>query len=74
MVDTQVLLARADGMGDLTHEDIARRAGIERSVVTRLLQGGVPKLATVTALAWAYGIDLNELIPRPATPADEGAA
>ncbi|WP_328436103.1 helix-turn-helix transcriptional regulator [Streptomyces sp. NBC_00425] len=70
MLQTGVLLERATSRGDLTHDDIAKRAGIDRSAVSRLLAGrGVPTLPIVTALAWAYGIELDTFIPRPVASA-----
>ncbi|WP_181387249.1 helix-turn-helix transcriptional regulator [Streptomyces sp. Act143] len=63
-LDTELLKARAAEKGDLTHEEIARRAGIDRSVVTRVFNGSVPTLPNVTAIAWAYGIALDELVPK----------
>ncbi|MDX3345994.1 helix-turn-helix transcriptional regulator [Streptomyces sp. ME02-6987-2C] len=63
-LDTDLLRARAAKRGDTTHEDIARRAGIERSTVTRIFSGTVPTLVNVTALAWAYDIPLDNLVPK----------
>ncbi|GGQ49469.1 hypothetical protein GCM10010250_21220 [Streptomyces althioticus] len=63
-LDTKLLKAEAAKKGDETHEEIARRAGIDRSAVTRLFLGTVPSLANVTALAWAYDIPLDALVPK----------
>ncbi|MER7739944.1 helix-turn-helix transcriptional regulator [Streptomyces sp. NPDC096538] len=64
-LDTTLLKAEAAKKGDETHEEIARRAGIDRSAVTRLFLGStVPSLPNVTALAWAYGIPLDDLVPK----------
>lgn len=63
-LDTDLLKDRAADKGDHTHEEIARRAGIDRSVVTRLFAGSVPSLVNVTALAWAYEIPLDSLVPK----------
>ncbi|MFI2434751.1 helix-turn-helix domain-containing protein [Streptomyces sp. NPDC018693] len=63
-LDTELLKTRAAAKGDNTHEEIARRADVDRSVVTRLFSGSVPSLANVTALAWAYEIPLDELVPK----------
>jgi hypothetical protein len=64
-LDIGLLKEQAIAKGDLTHGEIALRAGIDRSTVTRVLAGTVPSLANTTALAWAYGISLDELVPRP---------
>jgi predicted transcriptional regulator len=63
-LDTELLRQRAAAKGDVTHEDIARRAEIDRSVVTRLFSGSVPSLVNVTAIAWAYEISLDDLVPK----------
>ncbi|MEV5930069.1 helix-turn-helix domain-containing protein [Streptomyces cellulosae] len=63
-LDTKLLKAEAAKKGDETHEEIARRAGIDRSAVTRLFLGTVPSLANITALAWAYDIPLDDLVPK----------
>ncbi|MFJ5038027.1 helix-turn-helix domain-containing protein [Streptomyces parvulus] len=66
-LDTDLVKNKAHGQGDVTHEDIAIRAGIDRSSVTRFFAGTVPTLPTVTALAWAYGIKLDDLVLKAAT-------
>ncbi|MEU1853639.1 helix-turn-helix transcriptional regulator [Streptomyces sp. NPDC019990] len=63
-MDIDLLKKKAAAHGDVTHEEIARRAGIDRSAVTRVFAGTVPTLANTTALAWAYDIKLDELVPR----------
>ncbi|KQW13596.1 helix-turn-helix transcriptional regulator [Streptomyces sp. Root369] len=63
-LDIALLKAKAAEKGDITHDEIARRAEIDRSVVTRLFLGKVPSLVNITALAWAYDIPLDELVPR----------
>ncbi|MYR58858.1 helix-turn-helix domain-containing protein [Streptomyces sp. SID625] len=65
-LDIELLKQRASERGDATHDDIAQRAGIARSVVTRIFGGSVPTLPNATALAWAYGITLDEFVPQPA--------
>lgn len=62
-LDIDLLRQRAAEHGDLWHEEIARRAGIDRSVVSRLFNGAIPTLANLTALAWAYDIKLDDLVP-----------
>lgn len=62
-LDTELLRERAAAKGDTLHEEIARRAGIDRSVVSRLFSGAIPTLANLTALAWAYDIRLDDLVP-----------
>jgi transcriptional regulator with XRE-family HTH domain len=69
-LDTDLLKKRAADRGDNTHEEIARRAGIDRSSVTRLFSGTLPSLPNITALAWAYDIPLDELVPKAKAPAD----
>lgn len=69
-LDIDLLKERAAGKGDLTQEEIASRAGIDRSVVSRLFSGAIPSLANLTALAWAYDIRLDDLVP-PQTQATE---
>lgn len=64
-INIELLRERAAARNDVTHEEIAQRAGIDRSLVSRLFAGTVPKLATVTALAWAYKIKLDDLVPKP---------
>ncbi|MEU6595407.1 helix-turn-helix transcriptional regulator [Streptomyces sp. NPDC046881] len=66
-MDTDLLRKRAAAQGDETHEEIARRAGIDRSAVTRVFAGTVPTLANTTALAWAYEISLDDLVPKVET-------
>ncbi|MGV9913449.1 helix-turn-helix domain-containing protein [Streptomyces tendae] len=63
-LDIDLLKQRAASKGDTTHEEIATRAGIDRSVVTRAFSGSVPSLANTTALAWAYDIALDDLVPK----------
>ncbi|MEU7323314.1 helix-turn-helix transcriptional regulator [Streptomyces griseoviridis] len=69
-LDTDLLRSRAAAIGDGTHAEIARRAGIDRSVVTRLFSGTVPSLFNLTAIAWAYGIALDDLVPNAETKAE----
>ncbi|MXM66736.1 helix-turn-helix domain-containing protein [Streptomyces sp. HUCO-GS316] len=69
-LDTDLLREKAAEKGDLTHGEIATRAGIDRSVVTRLFSGQVPSLPNLTALAWAYGIKLDDLVPPQAESAE----
>jgi transcriptional regulator with XRE-family HTH domain len=71
-LDTELLKEKAKAKGDRTHEEIASRAGIDRSVVTRLFSGAIPSLANLTSLAWAYGIPLDQLVPPQPEGATEG--
>ncbi|MFF5968151.1 helix-turn-helix domain-containing protein [Streptomyces collinus] len=63
-LDTELLKEKANAKGDTTHDQIARRAGIDRSVVTRVFMGNIPTLVNVTAIAWAYEISLDDLVPK----------
>lgn len=72
-LNVDLLKKRAAEMGDRDNQQIADRAGISRSVVSRTLSGGMPKLPTLFALARAYGISLDDaLIPddQDTAPAD----
>ncbi|MCX5326369.1 helix-turn-helix domain-containing protein [Streptomyces sp. NBC_00120] len=66
-----VLTKKAEAVGDTTHYAIAQRAGVRESTISRLVAGRtVPTVATLFALADAYGIDIDHLVtgrvPRPA--------
>ncbi|WP_433856747.1 helix-turn-helix domain-containing protein [Streptomyces kronopolitis] len=65
-----VLTTKAEAVGDTTHYAIAQRAGVRESTISRLVAGRtVPTVATLFAIADAYGIDLDDLVtgrvPRP---------
>ncbi|QKW07015.1 helix-turn-helix transcriptional regulator [Streptomyces sp. NA04227] len=69
-----VLTKKAESVGDLTHHAIAQRAGVRESTISRLIAGRtVPTVATLFAVADAYGIDIDDLvtgrISRPAATA-----
>lgn len=61
-LNVSLLKQRAEEMGDRDNQQIADRAGISRSVVSRTLAGGMPKLPTLVALARAYGISLDDVL------------
>ncbi|MFZ4266512.1 helix-turn-helix domain-containing protein [Streptomyces arboris] len=74
-----VLNRKAEAAGDLTMYDIAQRAGVRESTISRLLSGRTtPTLSTLAAVAVAYGTTLDELVDGmarpPAVPAQRGAA
>ncbi|MFM9590797.1 helix-turn-helix domain-containing protein [Streptomyces scabiei] len=61
-LNVSLLRQRAAEMGDRDNQQIADRAGISRSVVSRTLNGTLPKLPTLFALARAYGISLDDAL------------
>jgi len=62
-LDTDLLWRRAAARGDSDFQAIATRAGLNRSVVSRLFAGAIPTLANLTALARAYDLKLDDLVP-----------
>ena len=63
---TDVLREKATEAGDATDEAIARRAGVQRTTITRLLAGeNTPSLPTLVRLGAAYGIALDDLVAKP---------
>ncbi|MFZ3595125.1 helix-turn-helix domain-containing protein [Streptomyces sp. BH104] len=69
-----VLTKKAEAVGDATHYAIAQRAGVRESTISRLISGRtVPTVATLCALADAYGIAIDDLVsgrvPGQAVPA-----
>ena len=66
-LNTDLLWSRAAARGDTDYQAIATRAGLNRSVVSRLFAGAIPTLANLTALAWAYNIRLDDLVPAQPT-------
>lgn len=61
-----VLQEKALQAGHLTQEDIAGHAGIERSVLSRLLAGRtMPTLPTLVRLSRAYGVTIDDLVLDP---------
>jgi len=59
--------ALAADLGDDTTTAIARRTGIERSLLSRLLRGErQPRLDTAARAADAYNVSVDELINRGA--------
>ncbi|MDX2919697.1 helix-turn-helix transcriptional regulator [Streptomyces sp. NE06-03C] len=74
-----VLSEKATAAGDVTMYDIAVRTGVRESTISRILSGrSTPTLATLAAVAVAYGTTLDELVDGmarpPAVPAQRGAA
>lgn len=53
----------------LTQDGLARRAGLSRDTVARLEAGrtalGRPRMRTLTALAAAFGVEPEQLLPDP---------
>ena len=63
------------GLAELTQEELATRAGISRSFLTRIEAGNTEaKLTTLTAIAGALGVTLSHLLgegPPPERPETE---
>lgn len=58
-------LARHRAAAGMTQTELAEKAGIRQTHVSKLELGQVePRLATITKLARALGIDIIELLPR----------
>ncbi|MFE0766136.1 helix-turn-helix domain-containing protein [Streptomyces smyrnaeus] len=58
-----VLTKKATAVGDTTLYAIALRTGVRESTISRLVSGRtVPSLATLVAVADAYGCSLDDLV------------
>lgn len=66
---TDVLTTKAKAAGDTTLSLIAQRTGVQESTISRLLAGRTtPTVATLAAIADAYGTTLDDLVQRPSSP------
>lgn len=65
--DTDRFQALARDRGDTTLDAIAQRTGLHIAVLSRLINGKrQPTVATLTAVADAYAVTLDDLIQRQA--------
>lgn len=70
---TDVLRDKAGEAGDSTDAEIAERAGVNQSTISRLLAGETkPSVRTLYALSGAYDVPMNELLTSP-EPAEASA-
>lgn len=57
------LRAKAEALGDTQQREIARRSGVDETVLSRLLEGTrSPSLETIVALATTYGGPIEDLL------------
>ncbi|MFD5788667.1 helix-turn-helix transcriptional regulator [Streptomyces sp. NPDC127037] len=62
-LDISAVRKRAEDAGDLTDDAIARRSGVGRTTICRLLAGRtVPSLRTVVLLGKAYAVPVEDLL------------
>ncbi|WP_237309810.1 helix-turn-helix domain-containing protein [Streptomyces sp. AMCC400023] len=61
-LNVDLIRQRAAEMGDRNNQQIADRAGLSRSVVSRTLAGSLPEVTNLVRLARAYGIRLDDVL------------
>ncbi|MEU4296444.1 helix-turn-helix domain-containing protein [Kitasatospora aureofaciens] len=64
----------AEAQGDRRQSDISRRTGLDRSVVSRLMNGRDLSLFTLMRLSTTYGVNATLLAQESGDACDEAAA